>query len=132
MAGAVHTATMSAGDWIAASLVVAGAFLVAALLVTLLYVSATLRRLRRTLGELQTETLEAVTEMRTIVRDAGEQAERVDALLATAEAVGQTLDGASRFAVRTVSSPVVKALALGTGTRRAMRRMRRADGTTGR
>ena len=111
---------MSASDWAAATLGVAVAILTGGLLVVLALLTATLRSLQRSIDELRVESIDAVEEMRDLAREA---AGEVDA----ADMVGQRLDGASRLAARTVSSPVVKALAIGTGTKRAVRRMRNGD-----
>ncbi len=46
------------------------------------------------------------------------------ALLSAAEMVGDRVDTASKIVSRTVTNPVVKVLALGTGTKRAVKRMR--------
>jgi uncharacterized protein YoxC len=119
---------MSASDWVAATVAVAAAILVGGLLAVLASFAATLRSMRRTLAELRTETAATVSEMREVVAGAADDAARVEALLETAEASAARLDSASRLAYRTVSGPVVKALALGTGTRQAVRRMRRGNG----
>jgi hypothetical protein len=116
---------MSASDWAAATLGVAVAVLVGGLLVVLALLTATLRSLRRSIDDLRRESLAAVDELRDLAQEAAGEVDRVGALLDAADLVGQRLDGASRLAARTVSSPVVKALAIGTGTRRAVRRMRR-------
>ncbi len=62
------------------------------------------------------------------LRDQARQAERhvarTEALLGSAEGIEQTFEGASQFAVRTITHPVVKAMAMGTGARRAWQRFR--------
>ncbi|HZJ27842.1 MAG TPA: hypothetical protein VFF40_12660 [Acidimicrobiia bacterium] len=116
---------MSAADWAAATLGVSVAILVGGLLVVLLLLVATLRNLRRSIDDLRSESVAALDEMRELTHEAAGEVDRVGAVLDAADIVGQRLDGASKLAARTVSSPVVKALALGTGTRRAVRRMRR-------
>ncbi len=118
---------MSASDWAAATLGVAVAVLTGGLLVVLLLLTATLRNLQRSIDDLRVESIEAVEEMRELAREAAGEVDRVGAVLDAADMVGQRLDGASRLAARTVSSPVVKALAIGTGTKRAVKRMRNGD-----
>ena len=49
--------------------------------------------------------------------------DRVDAIVTGAERVGGRVDAASDLAYRTFTNPVVKALAVGTGTRRAVQRL---------
>jgi hypothetical protein len=65
--------------------------------------------------------------MQDALADAEHEIDRVDALLTAAEGVGGRIDGASRLVTRTVTNPVVKALALGTGTKQAVRRIRTGE-----
>lgn len=118
---------MQAGEWGIAVLTVLLAVLAGALVLALWQVVLTLRGLRRTVDDLRRETVGMIGEMRVAVRDAGYEVERVDALLTTAESVGENLDSASRLVRRTVQHPVVKVMAFGTGTRRAVARMRKGD-----
>ena len=50
--------------------------------------------------------------------------DRVDAIVTGAERVSGRVDSASDLAYRTFTNPVVKALAVGTGTRRAVQRLK--------
>ena len=50
--------------------------------------------------------------------------DRVHAIVTGAEKVTGRVDAASDLAYRTFTSPVVKALAVGSGTRRAVQRLR--------
>jgi hypothetical protein len=115
---------MSAGDWMAATGAVLLAVLLGGLLFALGSVAATLRDLRATVNALQDESLVLVREMRDALRDAEHEVDRVGAMLTAAESVGDHIDTASRIVSKTVTNPVVKVLALGTGTKRAVRRMR--------
>lgn len=117
---------MSAADWAAATLGVAAAVLVGGLLVVLFMLGVTLRKLRRSIDELRVESTAILDEMAALTHEAAGEVDRVGAVLDAADQVGRRLDGASKLAARTVSSPVVKALALGTGTRRAVKRMRQS------
>ena len=74
----------------------------------LVMATSALRGLRRTVDDLRRETVGMIGEMRVAVRDAGYEVERVDALLSTAESVGENLDSASRLVRRTVQNPVVQ------------------------
>ncbi len=123
---------MSASDWAAATVAVAVAVLVGGLLVVLASLARALRAVRRTLDELRGEALATVSELREVAAGAADDASRMEALLETAEATVATLDSASRVAYRTVSGPVVKALALGSGTRQAVRRIRNGRQGNGR
>ena len=118
---------MSASEWLVAVGTVLLAVCVGALLLALVQVVVTLRSLRRTVDALRAETVDMITEMRGAVRDASYEVERVDALLTTAESVGDNLDSASRLVRRTVQNPVVKVMAFSTGTRRAVARMRKGE-----
>jgi len=64
------------------------------------------------------------TLMRSEYRDADYELDRVDAIISGAEAVTGRVDAASDLAYRTFTSPVVKALAVGTGTKRAVQRFK--------
>jgi hypothetical protein len=118
---------MSAGDWLAATGAVLLAVLLGGLLFALGSVVVTLRDLRSTVRALQQESLDLAAEMRVALRDAENEVDRVGALLTAAETVGDHIDTASRIVSKTVTNPVVKVLALGTGTKRAVRRMRNAE-----
>ena len=59
------------------------------------------------------------------VRNANAELERVDGLLGTAESISGTVDSASRLLYLAFSNPVIKAMALASGTGRAARSFRR-------
>jgi pilus assembly protein TadC len=119
--------TMSAGDWLAATGAVLLAVMLGGLLFALGSVVLTLRDLRATVAALQEQSIALAEEMRVALRDAESEVDRVGALLTAAETVGDRIDTASRIVSKTVTNPVVKVLALGTGTKRAVRRMRAGD-----
>jgi hypothetical protein len=58
------------------------------------------------------------------VRDATYEVERVDRLVTSAEKLNGAVDGAQRIAYKTLASPVVKAMALGSGVSRAAQALR--------
>ncbi len=118
---------MSAGDWLAATGAVLLAVLLGGLLFALGSVVVTLRDLRSNVRALQDESIALAAEMRLALRDAENEVDRVGALITAAESVGDHIDTASRIVSKTVTNPVVKVLALGTGTKRAVRRMRTGD-----
>jgi hypothetical protein len=118
---------MSAGDWLAATGAVLLAVMLGGLLFALGSVVMTLRDLRATVEALQAQSIALAEEMRVALRDAENEVDRVGALLTAAETVGDRIDTASRIVSKTVTNPVVKVLALGTGTKRAVRRMRTGD-----
>ncbi len=118
---------MSAGDWLAATGAVMLAVMLGGLLFALGSVVVTLRDLRATVRALQDQSIALADEMRIALRDAENEVDRVGALLTAAETVGDRIDTASRIVSKTVTNPVVKVLALGSGTKRAVRRMRAGD-----
>lgn len=118
---------MSVEQWVIATGVVLIAVLLGGLLFALLSVVSTVRQLRVTVERLQGETLAITAAMQDALRDAEHEIDRVDALLTAAEGVGGRIDGASRLVTKTVTNPVVKVLAIGTGTKQAVRRMRAGD-----
>jgi hypothetical protein len=120
---------MSAGDWLGATGAVMLAVMLGGLLFALGSVVVTLRDLRATVRALQQQSIALADEMRIALRDAENEVDRVGALLTAAETVGDRIDTASRIVSKTVTNPVVKVLALGTGTKRAVRRMRSSDDT---
>jgi uncharacterized protein YoxC len=121
---------MSAGEWLAATGAVLLAMLLGGLLLALAFVVATLRELRKTVQSLRDESLTLADAMRSTLHDAQGEVDRVDSLLTAAEAVGDRMDSASRIVSRTVTNPVVKVMALGTGTKKAVRRIRTGDNRT--
>jgi hypothetical protein len=118
---------VSAGEWLAATGAVLLAVLLGGLLFALVALVATVRSLRITVERLQEETLAITARMQDALVDAEHEVDRVDALLSAAEGVGGRIDGASRLVTRTVTNPVVKALAIGTGTKEAVRRIRTGE-----
>ena len=112
-----------------AAIVVAAVSAVALLLLVVAWVSfnRTLRAIRETLEEMRLQALPTVNDVRQTVRQANAELERVDGLLVTAESISATVDSASRLAYLAFSNPVIKVLAFGSGTQRAVRRFRRSQ-----
>ena len=115
---------MSTADFAAVVIVIGTVMIVGGLCVVLFMLQRNLRALRATLDELQGETLATVQELSETNQRAARDLDRVDSLLSSAESVSGTVDSASRFAYRTVTNPVVKTLAFGTGAKKAARRLR--------
>jgi hypothetical protein len=105
-------------------LAIVAALLAGALVVALGSLQRSVRALETVVDRLERETLPVVTELRDAVRRAGDDVERVEALLDGAEAVGRAVDGASRVARRAITGPAARVAALGTGVSRAGRRLR--------
>ena len=70
------------------------------------------------------EATPAVAELREIVASAGDEVERIDELLTVAGTIGDRVDAATEVTYRALTSPVIKGVALATGTRRVARRLR--------
>lgn len=73
------------------------------------------------------EAVPAVQELRAAVQRATGEVDRVEDLLDVATSIGTRVDGATDATYRALTSPVIKGVALASGTRRAARRLRRAD-----
>ncbi|MEY4339472.1 MAG: hypothetical protein RLZ14_1322 [Actinomycetota bacterium] len=106
----------------------------AALVAVLMRVLDSLRALRAEVEALRSETrpllndLRSTTnETRAVVEEARDDLERFDRVLGSAEAISGAMVGGSRVARAALSTPVIKTVAIGTGTRRAVRRLRRKD-----
>ncbi|MDP1818892.1 MAG: DUF948 domain-containing protein [Acidimicrobiales bacterium] len=110
-----------------AAVIVAIASVVGVMLlgVALVSITRTLRSVRESVEQIRAETLPVMTDMGATVRTANAELERVDELLGTAESISGTVDSASRLAYLAFSNPVIKVLALASGTSRAASRFRR-------
>src|SRR5437899_12659879 len=106
--------------------------LLAVLLVTILRLDRAARELRSAAAAFRRDAEPALSELRQAVRAADFELDRVDAIVTSAEAVTERVDSASRLAYRTFTNPVVKVLAVGTGTRRALGRLRGETATRNR
>jgi hypothetical protein len=116
---------MSATDLAALIVAIASVVAVGLLAASLVAITRTLRALRETVEILRTETVPVVMELGETVRAANADLERVETLLGTAESISVTVDSASRLAYLAFSNPVIKVMALASGTTRAARRFRR-------
>jgi len=114
---------VSAGEWAA----IIGAQVCLVLLVVLVVVIVRLDRaaaeMRAATRDIKAQAEIAIDELRTAVRDADFELDRIDALVSGAERVTGRVDAASGLAVKVITSPVVKVMAAGTGTKRAVQRL---------
>ncbi len=118
---------MSTSDVLAVATIVIVAFFVGVLAMSLLALGRTLRELRATVDVLRAEAVPLLLELRDTARTAGDEVERVDRLVSSAERLEDAVDSAGRLAYRTFANPVVKAMAVGTGVSRAAQRMRSSE-----
>jgi hypothetical protein len=115
---------MTTTEVLAVATAVIVAIFVGALAMSLVALTRTLRTLRSTVDELRNATLPVIADLRDATREAADEVERVDRLVASAERLEGAVDGASRLAARTFANPVVKAMAIGSGVSRAAHRLR--------
>ena len=99
----------------------------AALIVVLVRVLDALRSLEGEVDNLRAETRPLLAELRLSVEDARDDLERFDRVLGSAEAISSNVQGVSRVARAALSTPVIKTVALASGTSRAARRLRRKE-----
>ena len=119
------TAAMTAGEFAAVVVSIVSGVVMVGLVIALVSLTRTLGSLRVTVEDLRQNTVPLVNELQLTVRQAATELERVDGLLGTAESISTTVDSASRLAYLAFSNPIIKAVAFGTGTGRAFRRLRR-------
>lgn len=103
-----------------------------ALVVVLGRVLRALRELQDAVASLRAETAPlladlqgTVVDARASIEEARDDLERFDELLGSAEAIADNMHGASRVARAAFSAPMIKTVALASGTSRAARRLRR-------
>ena len=113
-----------------AALIVAIASIVGVVLlgVALVSITKTLRSVQEAVDMLRKETVPVMDELAGVARTANAELERMDGVLDSAESISGTVDSMSRLAYLAFSNPIIKALAFGAGTSRAVRRFRRVPG----
>ena len=106
----------------------------AALIVVLMRVLDAMRDLRAEVARMREETQPlirdlrgSVQEARASVEEARDDLDRFDRVLGSAEAISDAVSGGSRVMRNALSAPVIKTVALATGTARGARRLRRRD-----
>lgn len=99
----------------------------ARLLQALRALEAGVAEVRGTLDSFGAATRPLVSDLRDAVDEARDDLDRFDAVLGSAEAITTRVEGASRVARAALSTPVIKTVALASGTQRAARRLRRSD-----
>jgi hypothetical protein len=118
---------MGTSDVIAVVVATLVAILSGVVVAALVMLVRTLQTLRATVTALQRETLALLADAHDAVREAAIEVDRVDRLVASAEKLNDAVDGAQRMAYRTLASPVVKAMAFGSGVSRAAHRLREGE-----
>ena len=122
---------MTAGELVLVVATVLCAIAFAALAITLVRVRDALRDLRREVTDLRAETRPLLADLRQSAEEARSAAataradlERFDRVLGSAEAISGALDRGSKVTRTALSTPMIKAAGLATGTSRAVRRLR--------
>ena len=122
---------MTAGELVLVSAAVLCCIGFAALVVVLMRVLDTLRSLRAEIESLRAETRPLLTDLnrstaeaRAAVAEARTDLDRFDRVLGSAEAISSAVHSGSIVTRAALSAPVIKTVALGSGTRRAWRRLR--------
>jgi len=110
---------MSTSDVVAVIAATVVTIVVVALATVLAMYARSLRDLRTTIDALRTDALELLDETSDAVREASIEIDRVERLVSSAERLDE--------AKRAIATPVVKAMAFGTGVSRAAQRIRSGD-----
>lgn len=116
---------MTAGDLALVVATVLCALGFAGLVVALVFVFRSLTELRGAVEKLTAETEPLLAEMRRSVEEARGDLDRFDKVLGSAEAISSSVDGVGRVARAAFATPVIKTVAIASGTTRAARRFRR-------
>lgn len=116
---------MTASDL--AMVIITGCSIVAvvAVLFALQRMLVAVRRVTRTLDELNAQALPLIDEMAEALAEANEELARVDRLVGSAESISATVDATSKLAYRALSAPVIKTVAFRSGANRAAKRIRK-------
>jgi hypothetical protein len=84
-----------------------------------------MRELQTAVDDLRRTTVPLLADLRESVEEARDDLDRFDRVLGSAEAISSRMDGASRVARVALSTPVIKTVAIATGTGKAARRLGR-------
>jgi hypothetical protein len=115
---------VSGSEWVAVFAAQICLVLLVVFVVMIVRLDRAARELRAAAADFRADAEPALQELRAAVRSADFELDRVDAILSGAEKVTGRVDAASDLAYRTFTNPVVKALAVGTGTKRAVQRLK--------
>lgn len=116
---------MTAGDLALVVAVVLCTIGFAALVVTLREVLRTLQGLRADVDHLRAETRPLLVDLRSTVEVARDDLDRFDRVLGSAEAISSAMESTGRVTRTAFATPVIKTVALASGSRRAASRLRR-------
>lgn len=125
MSGPVVLAELSASDL--ALVIITGCSIVAvvAVLFALQRILVAVRRVTRTLDELNAQALPLIDDLANALEEANLELARVDKLVGSAESISATVDATSKLAYRALSAPMIKTVAMTSGASRAAKRLRK-------
>jgi hypothetical protein len=124
-AASVVLAEMTAWDLAAIVVTMISLGAVVALLLALQLALRTVRSLRRALAEVEERTTPLVDELEATIAEANLELGRMDELIGSAESISATVDATSRLAYKALSAPMIKTVALASGTSKAAKRLRK-------
>jgi hypothetical protein len=119
--------TVSAATAVAIGVSVVATVVVLALLAAAVSLLRSARRLRALTEEMSDHAASVLTDAEDTVFRARAELDRVDDLVGSAEAITHTVESASRLAHVALARPLIKVMALGAGTARAGRRLRKVS-----
>ena len=123
MSGADIGAAVGGGVGLVVALVLIWAVLSLRHAVTAL--ATTVTAVKETAEDVRSESVPLLLQMRGIAERTEAELVRMDGLLETAASVSSTVESASHLAYLAFSNPIIKILAFGSGTGRAVSRLRR-------
>ncbi len=121
----MFAAELSAADLAAVIVAIVSVVAVVLLVFVVVAVNRTLATLRLSIEQFRRETLPVVDELHRTVNTANAELERLDVLLDSATSVSATVDSASHLAYLAFSNPLIKVMALATGTAKAAKALKR-------
>ena len=110
--------------WVAVVLSAVAVVLAVTMVFVVAALTRTLRSLQAVVDDLNREAVPLLENLEGDARKASQGLDRVGDLVGAAESVTRRVDGASKLAYVTFSSPVVKVLAVGHGVSRVGRKLR--------
>ncbi|GEM_PF-1651981 len=115
---------VAATDAVVVGVTVLATLLLLGLVVAVVHLLRAARQLRREAARLAEEAQRLLGELGQTVQQAGREIERVDRMVGSAEAISEAVGSASRLVGGAVTGPLIKAVALGSGLVRGLRRLR--------
>ena len=121
----MFAAELTTGDLAAIIVAIASVVAVVLLIFVVVAVNRTLGELRLSIEQVRRETLPVVDELHRTVTTANAELQRLDVFLDSATSVTATVDSASHLAYLAFSNPLIKVMALATGTAKAAKALRK-------